>query len=111
VKSGAALVLACISLAVALAIVVGTRLSDQAIAAFAGAACGVGLAGPVGFMLGLLVGANRHRPQPIHTPSPPQVIVVPAQPAPHTPAYMPSPNPSLSSPRTFTIIGEGDVQE
>jgi hypothetical protein len=110
VKIGVVAAIAIALLAIALAIVIGSRLSDQAVAALAGAACGVGLAGPLGLTLGIYAGAARGRAasQTTHAPLPPQVIVIPAPPAPasNAPAYHPAPGAFLPSARTFTIIGE-----
>lgn len=110
-RNGVALILAIIALAAAFAIVIGSRLSDQTITALAGAACGVGLAGPIGFGLGMFFGSMRQRNTPTLTqPSPPQVIIVPPttplQSTSHSIDYMPAAGPILPTPRSFTIIGD-----
>ena len=109
-KIGGVAVIGIALLAIALAIVVGSRLSDQAVAALAGAACGVGLAGPLGLTLGIYAGSARSRAasQATHAPPPPQVIVIPSAPAPasNAPMYHPAPGALMPPARTFTIIGE-----
>jgi hypothetical protein len=111
-KNGGAAIAALVTLGLALFIALGSRLSDQALSALAGAACGIGLAGPIGFGAGLYIGSTRRHAQTTHAPSPPQVIVVPA-PQPLPPAqqaigYPPVPGAGVTSSRSFTIIGEED---
>jgi hypothetical protein len=101
------------------AIVVGlvAQMSDQTVAVLGGAACGIGLAGPLGFALGVLIGMSRARSAPTQAPSPPQVIVVPpqaSQPTNSTSGYLPAQGayPPLYTPaRSFTIIGDEDIGE
>jgi hypothetical protein len=101
-----------IALAAGITIAIGSRLSEQTVAALAGAACGIGVAGPAGFGLGLYVGSMRTRARSAAaSPPAPQVIVMPAQPAqmyqaPGSTPYMPAPRPAMPPPRSFTIIGD-----
>jgi len=99
-------------LAIGLAIVIGSRLSDQAVAVLAGAACGVGLAAPLGIVLGLYVGMSRAKSQSTQAPTPPQIVVVPTSPSPssNAPTLASMPPPMIPMPRSFTIIGEGDEE-
>lgn len=115
-KSSSAILIGFLLLAIGLAVVVGPRLSDQVIAALAGATCGIGLAAPLGIAVGVSIGSTRHRAQPMQPAAPPQVIVMspPNVQPPHTsPAYpySPTPLPVIPAPRTFTIIGQGDAGE
>ena len=112
-KAGGLVIAGFLILTVGLASVIGSRLSDQAIAALAGAACGVGLAGPLGIMLGVIIASTRSRSQSSHMPATPQVIVFPAPPSPAhgSPGYSFVPGSILPTPRSFTIIGEGDADE
>lgn len=113
-NSAVAIVLA--ALLIMIVIGLGAQMSDQTIAVLSGAACGVGLAGPLGFALGVLVGISRARNSPSHSPpSPPHVIVVPPPPAApstsHPSGYMPAQSVHLPPARSFTIIGDDDTGE
>lgn len=112
-KTSGWLIVGFVLLAVGLAVAIGSRLSDQAIAALVGAACGIGLAGPLGVGLGVYIGSTRSHSQSTPTPTPPQVIVIPApsSPTPGSPGYSFAPGPILPAPRSFTIIGEEDMGE
>jgi len=95
--------------AVTLAVVIGNRLSDQALAVLAGAVCGVGAAIPTSL---LIVAVSRRREEPRVQPTahqgtyPPVVVVTP-------PGVQQRPNawnalpPSLAAPmqRNFTVVG------
>ena len=105
-----------LAFAVTLAVIVGNRLSDEAMAVLAGAVCGVGAAIPTSL---LVVAVSRQRneenkrrvqpsvPQGIY---PPVVVVAP-------PGVQQRPNvwnslpPSLTAPvqRTFTVVGGAPV--
>ena len=99
---------------VTLAVVIGQRLSDQAMAVLAGAVCGVGASIPTSLLI-VWVARRRQEQQPTQ-PTPgiyPPVVVVqpPAQPgAPNLrhPGYLP-PQPS-PVPREFTVVG-GEMEE
>ena len=106
-----------LAFAVTLAVIVGNRLSDEAMAVLAGAVCGVGAAIPTSL---LVVAVSRQRneenkrrvqppaPQGIY---PPVVVVAP-------PGVQQQPNvwnglpPSLTAPmqRTFTVVGGAPVE-
>ena len=115
VKVGVAAIL--LVLAIVLAVVIGSRLSDQVVAALAGAVCGIGLAGPAGVALGVYIGSTRHHRSATPVAPPAQVIMVPNpapsahQPQQYVPGYHAAPGPSLPRPRSFTIIGENDADE
>ena len=100
--------------AVTLAVVVGSRLSDEALAVLAGAVCGVGAAIPTSL---LIVAVSRRRderrvqpPVPQQGLYPPVVVVAP-------PGGQQWPNgwnalpPSLAAPmqRHFTVVGGAPV--
>lgn len=103
-----------LTFAVTLAVIIGNRLSDQALAVLAGAVCGVGAAIPTSL---LIIAITRRRDKPSeewnrpHQPPPqqgyyPPVIVV-------SPSSTQQPHgwngypPSLAAPiqREFTIVG------
>ena len=101
--------LVALAFAVTLAVIVGGRLSDEALAVLAGAVCGVGAAIPTSL---LIVAVSRRRderrvqPSAPQGPYPPVVVVAP-------PGVQQRPNgwntlpPSLSAPiqRHFTVVG------
>jgi hypothetical protein len=96
--------------AVTLAVVVGSRLSDEALAVLAGAVCGVGAAIPTSL---LIVAVSRRRderrvqpPMPQQGPYPPVVVVAPAG-GQQQPAGWNALPPSLTAPmqRQFTVVG------
>lgn len=95
--------------AMTLAVVIGDRLSDEALAVLAGAACGVGAAIPTSL---LIVAVSRRRDEPrvqpamSQNPYPPVVVVTPpgGQQRPNDWSMLP---PSFSAPmqRHFTVVG------
>ncbi len=102
-----------VAFAVTLAMVVGSRLSDEALAVLAGAVCGVGAAIPTSL---LIVAVSRRRDEPRVQSSmpqgayPPVVVVTPpgGQQRPNNWNYLP---PSLTAPvqRHFTVVGGSSV--
>jgi len=113
-KNGRWLVVGLFVMAAGGAIAIGSRLSEQTVAALAGAVCGIGVAAPGGFGLGMYVGSLRSRARSTTVaPAAPQVIVMPAQPAqmyqaPGNMPYAAIPRPAIPPPRSFTIIGDED---
>ncbi len=104
--------LAFIGFAIALAISIGSRLNEQAIALLAGTACGVGIAAPLGVAIGLYAAAQRRRDRDA-TPPPPPIIVMPQPPpsppplpAPLLPNFAPMPRR-----RTFNVIGDSGLED
>ena len=110
-KGSVAIVVGFMLLGVGLAVLVGSRLSDQVIAALAGGACGIGLAGPIGVAIGAYIGSTRARGQSTSVPPAPHVIVIPSPPsqAPNAPHYPSMSGPWVPAPRSFTVIGEEDT--
>jgi hypothetical protein len=108
VKISGTIVVGLLLLAIAVAAIAGSRLSDQAVAIVAGVACGVGLAVPLGVTIGVLIGTSRNRQASIE-PAPPRIIVVPS--APPSPSHAVLPAATTPAPRSFTIIGEDDTDE
>ena len=108
--------LAVTAFAVALAMVIGQRLSDEALAVLAGAVCGVSAAIPTSL---LIVAAMRRReeqadaayprvqPPPIQATYPPVIVVAPPGVQQQWPNAWRSLPPSLSAPgqRQFTVVG------
>ena len=101
--------------AVALAVIIGNRLSDEALAVLAGAVCGVGAAIPTSL---LIVAVSRRRdeeraqvpavhPQGVY---PPVVVVAPPG-GQQQPGVWNALPPSLVAPaqRTFTVVGGAPV--
>jgi hypothetical protein len=114
-----------IAFAVALAAIVGQRLSNDALAVVVGALCGISASIPV--TVGLVIAASRNwgreeSPREIgydygnnrFAPQPPMVIFAPPQslPSPYGVAYPPGQfitplsAPALGAPREFKVIGE-----
>jgi hypothetical protein len=64
---------------IVLAVMIGSRLNEQAVSMLAGTACGVGVAIPLGVAIGMYVaGQRRHGRDSVQ---PPQIVIVPqAQP-------------------------------
>jgi hypothetical protein len=102
--------LVAMAFAVTLAVIVGSRLSDEALAVLAGAVCGVGAAIPTSL---LIVSVSRRQderrvqlPAPQPGPYPPVVVVAPpgGQQRPNDWNMLP---PSLAAPaqRHFTVVG------
>jgi hypothetical protein len=103
--------LAMTTFAVTLAMIVGSRLSDQALAVLAGAACGVGAAIPTSL---LVVVVTRRRDEPRaqsavqpQVPYPPVVVVAPPGGQQWSSGWTALPS-SFSTPtqRHFTVVGE-----
>jgi hypothetical protein len=103
--------------AVTLAAIVGSRLSDEALAVLAGAVCGVGAAIPTSL---LIVAVSRRREerhvQPLSMPQgpyPPVVVVAPPS-VQQQPGGWNTLPPSLTAPmqRQFTVVGgaQGDAE-
>jgi hypothetical protein len=118
------IILAGIAFAVALAVIVGNRLSNEAMAVVVGAVCGISASIPVS--IGLVIASSHNwgrseGPREIgydygahrYTPQPPVVIVSPPQtqapyglPYPQGQYVAPAIAPMLGAPREFKIIGE-----
>ncbi len=105
-----------LAFAVTLAVVIGNRLSDEALAVLAGAVCGVGAAIPTSL---LIIAVSRRRDEEnksrVQPPAPqgvypPVVVVAPpgGQQRPNAWNYLP---PSLTAPiqRNFTVVGGAPV--
>ena len=117
-NAGMIIALAFVGFVIVLAVVIGNRLDEQAVALLAGTACGVGLATPLGVAIGWYVQSRRSVERA--APSQPMMIVTPPQPQqPMVAGYMNAPvNPAWSgaypigqgtpmiAPRQFTIVGE-----
>jgi len=101
--------LVAVAFAVALAVMISNRLSDESLAVLAGAVCGVGAAIPTSL---LVVAIARRREEPRAQPTvpqgmyPPVVVVAPPTAQPWPDGW----NPALSSlrapiQRQFTVVG------
>ena len=117
------ILLAGIAFAVASAIVIGNRLSNEAMAVVVGAVCGISASIPVS--VGFLIAASRHwgresgsesgrmtpSPELSRYAQPPVVVIAPPQPS-HSPYfnqsqfYLPPGAPPLGAPRDFKIVGD-----
>ncbi len=80
------LILGVIAFGVVLAVVVGNRLSNEAMAVVVGAVCGISAAIPMSIALIIASSQNWGRAESQQTaPQPPRILVVPSQtPPPHT---------------------------
>ena len=107
-----------IAFAVALAVIVGSRLSSEALAVVVGAVCGISATIPVTLALVIAASQNWGRADtapiglPPATPPQPPVIVVSPPPLPMTLGSLPGAHPPATpthylglSPREFKIIG------
>ncbi len=102
--------------AVTLAVIVGNRLSDEALAVLAGAVCGVGAAIPTSLLIVAVSrwrnGENERRAQPSMPQGvyPPVVVVAPPSGQQRPNAWNGLP-PSLTAPmqRNFTVVGGAAV--
>ena len=116
-NSGTAFALAMIAFVVALAIVVGSRLSEQTTTLLMGAACGAGLSVPFAILAGMYFGSQRAaREREAVRPQPPIVVMTPPQQQPTVPmlpmwsSMQPAaPGMSMPVPRQYTILGEETV--
>ena len=120
------IILAGIAFAVALAVIVGNRLSSEAMAVVVGAVCGISASVPVSLALVIAASKNWGREETMprdapygagydvgaHRYAPPQILVVsapPQAPSPYgfqNPYYLPPGAPDVGAPRDFKIIGD-----
>ncbi len=115
------LLIAAVAFAVTLAVVVGLRLSDQAMAVVVGVIAGVAASIPTSLIvvwlttrhLAVLHEARRREPEPEREASPQVVILQPtptAAPQAFHPGYPVLPAQTVATPsRQFTIIGGDDT--
>ena len=119
------IILAGIVFAVALAVIVGNRLSDEAMAVVVGAVCGISASVPVSVALVIAASRNWGRdtgqgPREVeydygthrYAPQPPQILVVSPPPQatlggyPSNQYYLPPGAPDVGAPRNFKIVGD-----
>jgi hypothetical protein len=96
-----------IAFGVALAVVVGVRLDQAALAVVVGVVCGVGASIPTSLLIVSLMRRQDQKTRgerPRATPSPPVVVFAPPN-APQLPQHTRWPEPA-SAQRQFTVIGE-----
>jgi len=104
-KNAATIVsLALILFAIALAVMIGSRLSEQEIALLAGMACGVGIAIPLGAAIGVFAAGQRRHDRDA---APPPIIYMQPQP----PSVPSLPNTYALPPRSFNVIGDSGFEE
>ena len=114
-------VLACVSavaFAVTLAVLVGQRLSDQAVAVLTGAVCGVSASIPTSLLVVWVTRKRQEQPPAYQQPAnpgfyPPVIVVQPPQNAAPSNPYQPAgylPPYAAPSPREFTVVG-GEAEE
>jgi hypothetical protein len=112
--------LTALSFGVTLAVIIGSRLGDEALAVLAGAVCGVGAAIPTSLLVVAVTrrqdrpardGRDEHRPLPAQ-PYPPVIVVAPPgeRRLPDGWGALPS-YPLDASPRRFTVVGGDDDVE
>ena len=114
--SGALTIVGLIVFAIALAISIGSRLSDQTMTMLIGAVCGAGLTAPLAILGGMYIGAQRaSRDRQTTQPQAPIVVMTPPPPQPAglmLPSWStyPPAAPSMAiAPRQYTILGEETV--
>jgi hypothetical protein len=98
---------AAMAFGVALAVVIGVRLEQAALAVVVGVVCGVGASIPTSLLIVSLMRRQDQKTQGERTrvpPSPPVVVFAPPH-APQLPQPMRWPEP-VSAQRQFTVIGE-----
>jgi hypothetical protein len=101
--------LSVVGFAVALMMFIANRLSAEEVALLAGVVCGIGVAVPLGVMVGAAVASRRQRDQPaaalpvIYVTQPPQPTVVGQQPA---RPMLPQLQPAAPAARPLNIIGQ-----
>jgi len=106
-----------IAFAAALAVMIGSRLSEQTMTLLIGAACGAGLTAPFAILAGMYVGTQRaSRDRQSTQPQAPIVVMTPTPQQPATPLlpswsnYSPAgPAAAIPVPRQYTILGEETV--
>jgi hypothetical protein len=103
--------LTAIAFAVTLALVIGNRLSDEALAVLAGAACGVGAAIPTSLLI-VAITQRPHKQAPADHPQayPPVVVIAPPGSGQQTSAWNSLPS-SMIPPmeRNFTVVGDAPM--
>ncbi len=103
--------LAGIAFAVTLALVIGNRLSDEALAVLAGAACGVGAAIPTSLLI-VAITQRPHKQSSADHPHayPPVVVIAPPGSGQQTDAWNHVP-PSMIPPmeRNFSVVGGAET--
>jgi hypothetical protein len=106
------LILAAIAFAVALAIIVGNKLSNEAMAVVVGTVCGIGASIPVS--IGLVIASShnwgkQNAHEEVARGYQPPIVIVNPQPSPmaYGPSsyYLPTPTPNAIESREFKIIG------
>ena len=100
-----------ITFAVTLALVIGNRLSDEALAVLAGAVCGVGAAIPTSLLI-VTITQRTPRQAPAHQPNtyPPVVVIAPPGSGQQANAWNGLP-PSMIPPveRSFSVVGGAET--
>lgn len=103
--------LSAIAFAVTLALVIGNRLSDEALAVLAGAVCGVGAAIPTSLLI-VAITQRPHKQAPADHPNayPPVVVIAPPGSGQQANAWNHLP-PSMIPPaeRSFTVVGDASI--
>jgi hypothetical protein len=107
-------VAALMAFVVALAVVIGQRMSTDAMAVVVGIVCGVAASVPTSLLIIFVTGRRwREMRGEERSPYPPVVVVNPGQGAggvnshPHSGAYLPPPAPP-ATPRRFRVVGEDE---
>ena len=99
-----------VGFAVAFAMFIASRLSQEQDALLVGAACGLAWAVPSGIAIGLLVSTRRQHER--EAPPPPVIYVAPPAQPPSLPAAYRTPSlepPSETPRRSFSIIGNSGM--
>ena len=106
--------ISCVSFTITLAMLIGSKLSDQALAVLSGAACGVSAAIPTSLLIvGITYKQRQPQVQPQQQNQYPPIVVVGQQPMPaqlqqpgHAQDQTQTTMEYAPQPRTFTVVGK-----
>jgi hypothetical protein len=102
-----------VAFAVTLAVIIGSRMSTDAMAVVIGIVCGVGASIPTSLLIMTVASRRETKEQRQRANFPPVVIVNPGNQAGQAPSYYQQPSlpPAMSQggPRQFRVIGQEDA--
>lgn len=98
--------LCAVAFSVALAVVVGNRMSAEAMAVVIGVVCGVAASIPMSALILAMSRRTHSTAEGRREPSPPVVIVTSQPPAQVQPTWPASTSPAIPAPREYRIVGD-----
>ncbi|MEA3345702.1 MAG: hypothetical protein U9Q78_05585 [Chloroflexota bacterium] len=104
---------AVVAFAITLAVIVGTRMSSEAMAVVIGVVCGVAAGIPTSLLIVAVTNRKREKRDrsQVERDYPPVVVIQPGQGgSAHSSPYLP-PMPSTAGPRQFHVVGEEKTEE